>query len=234
MSGSRLPRFDASSETEGKRQPLTRADVVEAALSLLDEVGLDGFTMRRIGDRLGVKSSSLYWHVRNKEELLNLMADAICGEIQAPSGESGWREYLEAMGWEYRRVLHAHRDAAMLLATTLPVGPNRLRFAEMGLAALFEAGFSPDVTARAGLMFADYVTNFVIEEERAGVIAAAFQSDSGGDDGDAIREWFSNLPADEYPSMVALSKHLTDPDADARFQFGVTILLDGLPDPDRT
>ena len=228
---SSLPRFADRSDPEDKRQPLTRAQVVEAALKVLDEGGLEGLTMRRLGERLGVKSASLYWHVRDKDELLNLVADAICAEIRPPSSTSSWRQRLEDIGREYRRVLLAHRDAAVLMATTLPVGPHRLRLAESGLATMLEAGFLPEVTARASLLFTDYVTNFVVEENRWEAMATAFDPDS--DSGDAIRDWFEALPADQYPSLVALAKHLTDPDSEARFEFGVAILLAGLSQHER-
>jgi TetR/AcrR family tetracycline transcriptional repressor len=221
-----LPRFDDRSLPEERRQPLTRVQVVETALEVLDESGLAGLTMRHVAERLGVKSASLYWHVRDKDELLNLVADAICAEIRTPSSTSRWRERLLELAWEYRRVLLAHRDAALLMASTLPVGPHRLRLAESGLATMLEAGFSPEITARASLLFTDYVTNFVVEESRWEALATAFDPDS--DSGDAIREWFEALPADQYPSLVALAEHLTDPDSEARFEFGAAILLAGL------
>jgi TetR/AcrR family tetracycline transcriptional repressor len=201
---------------------------VEAALALLDESGLDGLTMRRLGERLGVKSASLYWHVRNKDELLNLVADAICSEVRTPPPTGSWRESLLANAREYRRVLHSHTDAAELLAITLPIGPHRLRLAEMGLAKLLEAGLDPEVTAMAGLLLTDYVTNFVLEENRSQAIADAFQADDGGN---AVRDWFAALPADQYPSLVALAPHLTESDPETRFEFGLNTLLDGLPQP---
>ena len=226
---SHLPRFDEWAETNEGRQPLTRAHMVTSALELMDETGLEGLTMRRLADTLGVKSASLYWHVRDKEELLNLMADAICSEIRPPEGSDDWRQRLEALAREYRRVLKTHRDAALLLATTLPVGPYRLRLAETHLATLLDAGFTAEVTARASLLFVDYVTNFVVEEDRAEAIAAAFQTDS--DDPDAVSDWFAALPVDQYPSLVALAPLLTNPNTEARFEFGMTTLLNGLPTP---
>src|SRR4051794_1681150 len=102
-----------------KRQPLDRAQIVRAALALLDEVGLDGLTMRHLAERLGVQAASLYRHVRDKEELLILLADEISGEIPAEdfaSEEDGerqdWKGRLADLAWLYRHVLLAHRDAA--------------------------------------------------------------------------------------------------------------------------
>lgn len=201
-----------------------------AALDVLEEFGLDGLTMRRVGDRLGVKSASLYWHVRNKQELLDLTADAICAEVRAPEPSPDWPAQLEAIAHEYRRVLRHHRDAATLLATTLPVGPNRLRLAELLLSSLLGAGFDPQMAARAGMLFTDYVTNFAVEQDRAGDMIAAF-GDADDDGARAIQDWFAGLPPDEYPSLVRLSDYLAGGDPDVTFEFGLRTLLDGLPEP---
>jgi TetR/AcrR family transcriptional regulator, tetracycline repressor protein len=215
-------------ERHRSRPALTRDRLVRAALALMDEVGLDGLTTRRLAQRLGVQSPSLYWHVRDKDQLLLLLADAICGEIEAPPADLGWREYLETMAWEYRRVLKRHRDAALLLAMTLPVGPNRLRLAERGLAVLIGAGLPPVLVARAGFLMTDYVTNFVLEEQRTATQIAAFAETPDADGLEAIRRLFESLPSDEYPTLIALAPQLTDADAGARFRFGVTTILDGL------
>src|SRR3982074_1023831 len=94
-----------------KRQPLDQAQVVRAALVLLDEVGLDDLTMRRLAERLGVKAASLYRHVRNKDELLALLGDEISGEISIVPSTGTWREQLIEMARRVRRGLLVHRDA---------------------------------------------------------------------------------------------------------------------------
>src|SRR5215467_11312951 len=86
-----------------KRRPLDQAQVVRAALALLDEVGLDELTMRRLAERLGVKAASLYRHVRNKDELLVLLGDEISGEIPFPNPSGSWREQLVEAAWNVRR-----------------------------------------------------------------------------------------------------------------------------------
>ncbi|HEX3752721.1 MAG TPA: TetR family transcriptional regulator, partial [Streptosporangiaceae bacterium] len=67
--------------------PVTRERIVAAALELLDEAGLDGLALRRLAERLGIRAPTLYWHVRDKRELLDLLAGAILEEALA-----GWRE----------------------------------------------------------------------------------------------------------------------------------------------
>jgi len=212
--------------------PLDRGQVVRAALALLDEVGLDGLSMRRLAERLDIKAASLYWYMRDKDELFGLLADAISAEVCAPATDAPWRERLEALLWEYRRVLRAHRDAARILAGTVPAGPNRLRLVDMALGALRAAGFDGLDAARAGRLLVDYATAFVLEEineEALGAGAAGHDVGEGEVAADGpSRSPFAALPADRYPSIAALAAHLADPDADGRFRFGLAVVLDGL------
>src|SRR5919201_3122725 len=99
-------------EPPQRRPAVTREQVVREALALLDEVGFDGLTMRRLAARLGVQAASLYNHVGDKLELLALLGDAVCPEVREPDPGQDWRPRLEALAADYRRVLLAHRDAA--------------------------------------------------------------------------------------------------------------------------
>src|SRR5215471_13622158 len=86
-----------------KQRTLDQGQVVRAALVLLDEVGLDELTMRRLAERLGVKAASLYRHVRNKDELLALLGDEISAEIPLPRSSGTWREQLTQSAWNVRK-----------------------------------------------------------------------------------------------------------------------------------
>src|SRR5215510_15621992 len=89
-------------ERRQKRRPLDQAQVVRAALALLDEVGLDELTMRRLAERLDVKAASLYRHVRNKEELLALLGDEMSAEIPLAGQSGSWRDQLTEIAWNVR------------------------------------------------------------------------------------------------------------------------------------
>src|SRR5262245_65845908 len=99
-----------AAERRRKRRPLDQAQIVRAALDLLDEVGLDELTMRRLAERLDVKAASLYRHVRDKEELLALLGDEISAEIPLPRATGTWQGQLNEIAWNVRRGLMAHRD----------------------------------------------------------------------------------------------------------------------------
>jgi AcrR family transcriptional regulator len=154
------------SEERSERSALDRERVVRVALELLDEVGLDDLSMRRLAERLGVTAASLYWYVRDKSELLDLLADAMSAELRFDRDISGlsWRAQLEAAGRALRQLARAHRDAARILAGTTPSGPNRLRAIDRLLGVLRGAGFSPEDTADAAYVFNSYVIGYLLDE----------------------------------------------------------------------
>jgi AcrR family transcriptional regulator len=209
------------------RQFVTRDQIVREALSLLDDVGFDGLTTRRLAERLGIQSPSLYNHVRDKQELLTLMANAICRDVSPPPADAPWRSQLEAIGHDYRRVLLHHRDAARILLTTLPLGPDRLQLIERVLAVLRSAGFSPTTVADAANVFNIFVTSFVQDETKA--LPRTDLTDMPVEQlNEQIRQSFTRLPADRYPALVALADELVDPDMDRQFSFGLNALLSGM------
>jgi len=185
--------------------------IVEAALELLDRDGLVGVTTRRLAERLGVRSPSLYWHIRDREQLLGLLSDRIVADARWPEPSSGWRATAEGLMREYLRCLLAHRDAARVVAGRPPMGPNRLRGAEMLLRALLSAGLGELEAIDAGLVLTTYVVGFALEQQAAELSAAGnMQTDP-----------------DRYPTLARLSKAV--PAAGwARFEEGLRLILDGV------
>lgn len=207
---------------ERPRQPLTRDDLVRAALELLDATGVDGLTMRNLGERLGVQAASLYNHIRDKRDVLTLVADAIVGEVPTPDARLPWRQALASVGVSYRRVLLAHRDAASVLSVTPPLGPRRLRVMDDVLGILRAAGLSSQDVGDAGWIFNSYVTGFVLDEQTQMV------GSEGAAQSAEIADWFRQLPAEQFPNIVAVADELLDNANDRRFEFGLSLLLDGL------
>jgi AcrR family transcriptional regulator len=214
-------------ERRRKRRPLDQAQIVRAALALLDEVGLDELTMRRLGERLGVKAASLYRHVHNKSELLALLGDEISGEIPVPRASGSWQQQLTEMAWNARRGLLAHRDGARVLANSPPVGPRRLRHIEAVLRILRTAGLGGRDAARAAYHLNNFVTEFAADEARFAAFALAPGSSRRKLFADARRH-FASLSKDDYPTIVALADHLTEDAQDELFQFGIDMCLRGI------
>jgi AcrR family transcriptional regulator len=218
--------FNVSDPKSQVEPALDQSQIVRAALSLLDEVGFDGLTMRNLAKKLGVQAASLYWHVRSKQDLLSLLAEEICAPIREPDRTLSWQNQLEAMANDYRHVLLAHRDAARVLASSGgPSGPTRLRMTEIGLRTLLDAGFSQKDAAYAGMMFNDFVVMSVLEETQYTNLEAQGASQDSSLD---VQNWVESLPPNVYPSLVALANYLTEPNGDERFRFGVELLRNGL------
>lgn len=148
---------------------LTRRAVVDAALDLLDEVGLDGLTLRVVADRLDVRAPALYWHVENKRALIDQLATAMLdtafGAIAAPERPSMWVEWLADLARAYRAMLLGRRDGARLMTTSHPDDPTTDRMTELVLRTLTTAGFSTDDAMRALESLTSYVTGFVLSEQ---------------------------------------------------------------------
>jgi TetR/AcrR family tetracycline transcriptional repressor len=149
--------------------PLRRDQVVEAALELLDEVGLDGFTTRALTDRLGVQRGALYWHVRSKDELLAAVTDLVLRPVFADSGDSGedghWADDLVQYAHRLRAAMLAHRDGARLVAAHVTLSRSAIELMEHSLARYLDQGIPMPVAARWGDIISSYVTGFVLQEQ---------------------------------------------------------------------
>lgn len=213
---------------DDKRPPLTRRRVVEAALRLVDEHGLDALTFRKLAAELGTSPMAPYSYVRSKEELLDLMLDLVLGEIDltAPRG-SDWAGRLRAMFRSYHLVLTAHPGIAGVYRERVKIGPNGLRAIDHALSVLREAGFT-----RAGTVNAFFALfNYTIGFEQIGEVDPADDGLAADDQGDVhhiVRAFFSALPPGEIPNIVALAPYLTGAKSGRRFEYGLDLILAGL------
>ncbi|GAA3113818.1 TetR/AcrR family transcriptional regulator C-terminal domain-containing protein [Streptosporangium carneum] len=152
---------------ETRRPAVTRQTMIETALRLLDEVGLDGLTVRRLATELGVRSPALYWHIRTKQELLDGMADAIvlaAGMGPPLEGES-WQDWLLRRARSYRASLLAHRDGARIVVSAHVLSPATVRLFDEELAALVGCGFTPVLALRTVAACTRYINGFVLQEQ---------------------------------------------------------------------
>ncbi|WP_327673438.1 TetR/AcrR family transcriptional regulator [Kitasatospora sp. NBC_00458] len=212
---------------DGAAPALTRDALTRAALRVLERDGLAGLSMRKVAAEVGVKAASLYWHVRNKEELLDLLNDALMAEVEAPPREGDWRTQLRAYCERYRDHLLGKRDAAKVVAGRLAPGPNLFRLMEEQLDRLREAGFSAADAAMVSYLLGAYVQGFVLQEQSP-VVSADATGAGWREITEATAERFRSLPPGEFPNLVAMAGDLTGPGLDARFAFGLDRILDGL------
>ena len=152
---------------------LTRERIVQEALSLLAENGLEGVTLRRLATRLGVQAPTLYWHIRNKEELLVDLGDAILAPLAelAEPGESDWRDWLLQAALCFRTALLAHRDGAQIVASA-QMSPAMADFSERVMQTLDSQGV-PLRRARLLVLLVERFTLGLVLEEQSGAVDSA-------------------------------------------------------------
>lgn len=214
---------DPAKELE-RRLPLNRDRILVAAAEIADERGVAAVTMREVASRLGVEAMSLYNHVANKDDILDGMVDLVVEQLDVPADADHWREAMRRRAISAREVFGRHPWAPALLDSRESSGPTRLRYLDSILGTLVRAGFSMDGAARAFSLLDSYIYGFGIQQ----------MNFSAGDDGASTEEMaeaiLAYIPAEEYPYLHRMASHAMEVgyDAEADFEFGLEIILDGL------
>ena len=198
---------------------LSREQIVDAAIRILDAEGPDALSMRRLGAELDAGAASIYWHVRGKDDLLDLVADRVIGQVLAGVGPAvTWRDWMEAFARSMRRVLLVHRGAALVVGRRATAGPNTLAALEAVTSRLVGAGFDGAAAILASTTLVSWTTSLVLgeAEEAPGAREAA---------GAAIEE---ALARGNHPGLTATLPGSAIPTADERFEYGLGVMLDGI------
>jgi AcrR family transcriptional regulator len=197
-----------------RRSPLTRDRVLRAAIAVADAEGLDAVTMRRVGQALEVEAMSLYNHVRNKDELLDGMADLLVGEIEIPPPGTPWKDAIRGRSWSGRAVVERHPWAPALLAGRPTVRRPMAAYLDGVLAVLLAAGFSAQLAHTALHVLDSRILGFTRELFHPSAQAPM--------DADLLAAM-----APTHPSMMRIMEEATHDD-DAEFAFALDLMLDGL------
>ena len=204
------------------RPPLSRDRVLNAAVTLANEAGLDALSMRRLGQALGVEAMSLYKHVANKDDLLDGIVDIVAGEIEVPAIGGDWRAAMRNRAISAHEVLVRHPWATMLIVSRVNSGPAMLRYVDATIGCLRAAGFSWAMADYAWNAIDSHVygftlqkLNFPCEPEEYAEVANAF---------------LPQVPKDEYPHLHGMADEVIARRHDGvqDFEFGLDLILDGL------
>ncbi|MFP2907911.1 TetR/AcrR family transcriptional regulator C-terminal domain-containing protein [Pyxidicoccus sp. 3LFB2] len=199
---------------------IQREQVVRAAWTLVDEVGVEALTMRALAQALAIQAPSLYWHFPSKQVLLDTMADALLDDVgRAPAPNATWDAVVKGVAGELRRAFLRHRDGARVYAGTVVVSENTLRVGDLLIGALVRAGLKPREGGWAAFSVLDYVLGFTIEEQSLG---------AQGTEGPAVGERIRALATARFPHVAAAVDAIVDTDFDARFAFGLDVFVAGL------
>jgi AcrR family transcriptional regulator len=209
------------------RKPLSQDLLIDTALGVLRAEGLDAVSMRRVAQELDTGPASLYAHVSNKEELLELMLDRVAAEIRLPEPDPArWQEQIKEIAREMRRVWTAYSDISRFSLGNIPTGANQLAVAETML-GLMRAGGVPDQVAA---WFVDRMALYVDADAFEGSMYVS-RIKEGWDPETyfaQIRDYFAGLPAARFPTIVSMVDTLMSGGDEERFEFGLDVIVRGL------
>src|SRR3954471_14141770 len=217
-----MPR--SGSELPQRRVPLSRERVLSGALEVADAGGITALTIRSLADKLGVKPMSVYYHVANKDEILDCIVDLVFSEIELPSPGGDWRTEMRRRADSAREALRRHPWAIQLLQSRTNPGPATLRHHNAIIGSLRGAGFSVRMTAHAFALIDSYVLGFALSEAALPIHGPETVAEVAG-------SMMRQFPADAYPHLVEFfTEHILRPGYDfgAEFEFGLDLILDAL------
>jgi AcrR family transcriptional regulator len=234
----RDPRIDADKDLvaghdpPSARVPLDRGRIVAAAIASIDESGLPGLTMRRLGGLLDVEAMALYRHVPGREHLLDAVVEAVIAEMEQDDDvlsapRDGWQDFLQRLAHGVRRVALAHPKVFPLVASRPPEAPwlrpplRSLVWVERFLDGLHDEGFSEDAAVGAYRAFTSFLLGHLLLEVSAhGADIGPLDVLDGGEGIDT-----SLAP---YPTVRRLGASLAEDHAAAEFEESLENLLERL------
>jgi AcrR family transcriptional regulator len=216
----------------GRRPGYTRAQITAAAVAIADEEGLEAVTMRRVAAEFGTGAMTLYRYLTGRHDVIDLMIDAVLGEIDLPSRPSGnWRSDLTLVANRTRQVGLRHPWWTALADRPAALGPNMLRVQEFALSALDGHGLDIDETLSLIELFSDHVHNAVHREigwqrqaHRTGMDMTAWMNDYLG-------PYVAHIVADgRFPMFNRTVEDARVPHLppEQRFRHGLSLLLDSI------
>jgi AcrR family transcriptional regulator len=220
----------AGEEPPSARVPLSQSRIVATALEFVDDQGLPGLTMRRLGERLGVEAMSLYRYVPGREALLDRIVDTIIEEMHADDDvldtpRDGWQDFLQRLAHGVRRIALAHPKAFPLVASRPPEAPwlrpplRNLEWVETFLSGLKDEGFDDDSAVGAYRAFTSFLLGHLLLE------VSTHGADVGPLDVLEDSEEPTKSGLAQYPTVKRLRPALSEDQAAVEFEESLEELL---------
>jgi len=208
------------------RIPLTLRRIVDAAMALVDAEGLGALTIRRLAKALGVAPMSLYSHVRDKAELVDVMVDDVIGEVvesEVTTDGTDWAAELRALSLRYHAAWSAHQGLVRVYADGVTLGPNGTFMTERFLGILRDAGFTEAHAVQAFWLLYHYtIGSLQIAPPRP---TPGRLKRGSGHEGRLLDTYFSAVHLDEIPHIVAVVDSLA---AGGDYRFDLDVIVSGL------
>lgn len=222
-------RLDKEKRTpsEARGAPLSRTEILKAALKIADDEGFEALTMRRLAQELGVDAMAVHRHVGGRDGLLDGLVEAMWAEITLPPKNSGWERALRGMAESMRALAHAHPNVYGLLCTRWVMPQSALELCDDVLKRLEGAGFSRDVAGEAVRSVFAYAMGYAVTELG---LPAPERAESGepSSDIELLIRIMQAVPRDTPPHLIEVAATICCCDMDRQFTFGLDLMLSGL------
>ncbi len=203
----------------GPRPRLDRERIVAEALRIVDAEGIPALSLRRLADDLGVTPMSLYWHVADKAELLELVGHAVLAEIELPERVGGWREQLRGVHRAMFASFLRHRNTTEILVGRARFGAGGLAAFERILAILLEAGFTPQAAFDAYQSLYLFTLGFMATSSRNPEFVDVQRQGAA---------YMATLPIEQYPSIRAVTPVIGRRPLEEQFEIGLDVVIEGV------
>jgi AcrR family transcriptional regulator len=203
---------------------LSKSRVIERAIKLADDIGVDALTIRKLATALDVKPMTIYYYVPSKEAIINGMVDQVFSEIDVPSPDQNWKNAIRQRSTSARKVLASHPWSVPLMESRRSPGPATLKHHNAVIACLRNGGFSVELTAHAYALLDAFIYGFAMQE-------ANLPATTGDDMQELVEHVVESMPMDDYPYLMELTnEHILQPgyDFSNEFEFGLNLILHGL------
>ena len=206
-----------------RRVPLSRELVLDAAIKLADQGGLESLSMRKLGQELGVEAMALYYHFANKDEVVDGIVDIVFSEIQLRASGADWKAAMRGRAISLRDVLMRHRWAIGLMEARRNAGPANLHHHDAVIGSLRAGGLSIAMAARAYSVLDAYIYGFALTKMN-------LPFEASEEVADVATTMLARFPISEYPNLVAMITEHLRPGYDYvdEFENGLDLILDGL------
>jgi AcrR family transcriptional regulator len=210
-----------------RRAPLTQDRIVDVALDLLRREGYKNVSMRRLAQALGTGPASLYAHVENKRELDQLVVDRVIDPALIPEPDpEHWPGQVKQVMRSMREMYRQNPGVARATMAMIPTGPSGLAAIERMLKLFVAAGVPDQVAAWSADLIALYVCAISYDETLWEDKATQEQQHEYF--AQQLRGYFQSLPADQFPTLVALATAMATGDDEDRFEFGIEVIVAGI------
>lgn len=203
---------------------LTADRILDGAVALADEIGIDALTIRRLANALDTKPMTIYHHLPNKDAIIGGMVNRVFEEIELPTVDTAWREAMTRRSGSMRAVLGRHPWATSLLDSRTNTGHAGLRHHDTRIGCLRNAGFTMSMIGHTLAVLDSYVYGFALQE-------VALPATSGDEIAELAQQMVNQSDAGEYPNLMQFATEQVmsgNYDFADEFDYGLNLILDGL------